>query len=196
MNDDSSEEKRPTKKARGRKRGKRIDNSDSEDSDIKKNSSIKKAKYSKDELDSEEEIKISPPKDKQLELQKKLKFIVNEVREKGKYEYNKQEIPENLKYHSDESDSSLSKTNNSKNIKDKSNNKNIGNTNSNKIESVDKKNEPQSIKTKKSKNSKDGSIISSISSKRRIKKFSNDNKNDNLISEFNLDNNTKNKESK
>ena len=195
MNDDSSEEKRPTKKARGRKRGKRIDNSDSEDSDIKKNSSIKKAKYSKDELDSEEEIKISPPKDKQLELQKKLKFIVNEVREKGKYEYNKQEIPENLKYHSDESDSSLSKTNNSKNIKDKSNNKNIGNTNSNKIESVDKKNEPQSIKTKKSKNSKDGSIISSISSKRRIKKFSNDNKNDNLISEFNLDNNTKNKES-
>ena len=40
MNDDSSEEKRPTKKARGRKRGKRIDNSDSEDSDIKKNSSI------------------------------------------------------------------------------------------------------------------------------------------------------------
>ena len=195
MNDDSSEEKRPTKKARGRKRGKRIDNSDSEDSDIKKNSSIKKAKYSKDELDSEEEIKISPPKDKQLELQKKLKFIVNEVREKGKYEYNKQEIPENLKYHSDESDSSLSKTNNSKNIKDKSNNKNIGNTNSNKIESVDKKNEPQSIKTKKSKNSKDGSIISSISSKRRIKKFSNDNKNDNLISEFNLDNNTKSKES-
>ena len=46
------------------------------------------------------------------------------MREKGKYEYNKQEIPENLKYHSDESDSSFSKTNNSKNIKDKSNNKN------------------------------------------------------------------------
>ena len=193
MQDDSSEEKRASKKTKGRKRGKRIDNSDSEESDNKKNSSNKKAKYSKDDVESEEEKK-SPKKDKKLELQKKLKFIVNEVREKGKYEYNKQEIPENLKYHSDESDSSFSKTNNSKNIKDKSNNKNIAYTNSNKLESNDKISQKQSNKTKKSKNSKEGSVVSSISSKKRIKKYSSDNKNDNLISDFNLENNSKKKQ--
>ena len=58
--------------------------------------------------------------EKQLEIQKKLKHIFNEVRAKGKYEYNKQEIPEHLKYHSDSDSSELSKNtkdNNSKKYK-------------------------------------------------------------------------------
>ena len=121
MKNDSIEEKSKSKKFKGRKRGKRIDDSESEEASNEKDNSIKKRKYSKDEIDSQDESKINQRNEKQLELQKKLKFIVNEVREKGKYEYNKQEIPENLKYHSDESDSSLSRTLNNKSIKDKIN---------------------------------------------------------------------------
>ena len=49
-------------------------------------------------------------------LQEKLKKIFN-VREKGKYEYNKQEIPENLKYHSDSDSSEISELRNSKKLK-------------------------------------------------------------------------------
>ena len=51
-----------------------------------------------------------------LVLQEKLKKIFN-VREKGKYEYNKQEIPENLKYHSDSDSSEISELRNSKKLK-------------------------------------------------------------------------------
>ena len=115
MEDNSSEEHRALNKIKGRKRKTRLDNSDSDEDNEKKNSSSKK-ENSNENRDSEnsdenqeiEEIKNNKNEknDKQIELQKKLKFIVNEVREKGKYEYNKQEIPENLKYHSDESDSS------------------------------------------------------------------------------------------
>ena len=47
-------------------------------------------------------------------LKEKLKKIFM-VRENGKYEYNKQEIPENLKYHSDSDSSEISELRNSKN---------------------------------------------------------------------------------
>ena len=196
MQNDSSEEKSNKKKFKGRKRGTRIDESESEEISKENNertNSFKKNKYSKDEIESEEEIENNqnPKKEKQLELQKKLKYIVNEVREKGKYEYNKQEIPENLKYHSDESDSSLSRTLNNKAIKNKSNHKNSVNNNSNKLDLSEKNSEKQSIKIRKSKNSKDNSIISSTSSKRRIKNNNNtnDNKNENIITDFTLENN-------
>ena len=109
---------------------------------------VKERKYSNDEIESEKETEKYPQEEKQTELQKKLKFIFNEVREKGKYEYNKQEIPENLKYHSDESDSSIPMTINSKIKKDKNGNKNIYNTNSNKIS------ENQSSKIRNSKKNK------------------------------------------
>ena len=179
MKNDSIEEKSKSKKFKGRKRGKRIDDSESEEASNEKDNSIKKRKYSKDEIDSQDESKINQRNEKQLELQKKLKFIVNEVREKGKYEYNKQEIPENLKYHSDESDSSLSRTLNNKSIKDKSNNKSL-HTN----ELSEKISETKSVKTRKSKKSKEGSIASFKSSQRRTK-------NKNAITEFNLEHNPK-----
>ena len=185
------EKKTKSKNVKGRKRGKRIDDSESEEASNERNNSLKKRKYSKDELESEEKENNIPQKEKQLELQKKLKFIVNEVREKGKYEYNKQEIPENLKYHSDESDSSLSKTLNNKSNKDKSNNKNLNGTNSNKLQLSDKNSEKQSFKMRKSKKSKEESIISSTSSKRRIKTKITDNKNDKAITEFTFENNSK-----
>ena len=186
MKNDSIEEKTKSKRVKGRKRGKRIDDSESEEASHEIDNSVKKRKYSKDEVESEDESKINPRKEKQLALQKKLKFIVNEVREKGKYEYNKQEIPENLKYHSDESDSSLSRTLNNKSNKDKSNNKNLGNN-----ELSEKISETKSVKTRKSKKSKEGSIVSSTSSRRRTKINNVDNKNKNTITEFNLDNNPK-----
>ena len=63
-------------------------------------------------------------------LQEKLKKIFM-VREKGKYEYNKQEIPENLKYHSDSDSSEISELRNSKKLK--VNNNNINSTNNNQI---------------------------------------------------------------
>ena len=109
MEDNSSEEHKPSNRNRGRKRCARIENSDSEESNDrnKYSNEMEKSSGSKGENDSEvKNNKLKPEGDKQLELQKKLKFIFNEVRETGKYEYNKQEIPENLKYHSDESDSS------------------------------------------------------------------------------------------
>ena len=61
-------------------------------------------------------------------LQEKLKNIFK-VREKVKYEYNKQEIPENLKYHSDSDSSELSELKNNK--KSTENNNNINSRNNN-----------------------------------------------------------------
>ena len=52
---------------------------------------------------------------KKQKLAKKLKYIFREVRETGKYEYKKQEIPEYLKYHSDSDSSDLSEKNKFKN---------------------------------------------------------------------------------
>ena len=54
-------------------------------------------------------------------LQEKLKKIFM-VREKGKYEYNKQEIPENLKYHSDSDSSEISELRKSKKLNLNNNN--------------------------------------------------------------------------
>ena len=65
-----------------------------------------------------------------------------------------------MKYHSDESDSSIPKIINNKIRKDKIGNKNIYNTNSNKIS------ENQSSKIRNTKNSKDNIKFSSISSKK------------------------------
>ena len=186
MKDDLNEDKQISKKTKGRKRGKRIEDSESEQSDEMKKNSLKKRKYSNDEIESEKETEKYPQEEKQTELQKKLKFIFNEVREKGKYEYNKQEIPENLKYHSDESDSSIPMTINSKIKKDKNGNKNIYNTNSNKIS------ENQSSKIRNSKKSKDNRKFSSISSKKNsINDDNNKENNNNIITEFNLENNSK-----
>ena len=61
-------------------------------------------------------------------LQEKLKKIFM-VREKGKYEYNKQEIPENLKYHSDSDSSEISELRNSKKSKLVNNSNNPPNNN-------------------------------------------------------------------
>ena len=113
MQENSSEENIYKTRTKGRKRCERIEKSESEESNDKNNNSIEKENFNekksnkskKNYEDNKNDLK-SPKNEKQLELQKKLKFIFNEVREKGKYEYNKQEIPENLKYHSDESDSS------------------------------------------------------------------------------------------
>ena len=74
-------------------------------------------KHIEEDNEGEEEKSIKKKLDnnnnrneKQLEIQKKLKYIFNEVRAKGKYEYNKQEIPEHLKYHSDSDSSEMSMT--------------------------------------------------------------------------------------
>ena len=66
-------------------------------------------------------------------LQEKLKKIFM-VREKGKYEYNKQEIPENLKYHSDSDSSEISEIRKSKKLLLNNNNvSSINNNNNNQI---------------------------------------------------------------
>ena len=188
MKDDSSEEDKPNPRARGRKRCTRIDNSDSEEKNEKlniskedeENSPKKNEEVSKKEPEEiKNKLKINAKSDKQLELQKKLKFIFNEVREKGKYEYNKQEIPENLKYHSDESDSSeisgMRKSMKSKKTDNTLNNNNNDinnkNVNSYKRQISDVNSDRQSAKLRKSKKSKEGTM-SSINSR---KKSGNDN---------------------
>ncbi len=70
MKNDSMEEKEKSKRVKGRKRGKRIDDSESEEASNERNNSIKERKYSKDEVESEDESKINPRKEKQLALQK------------------------------------------------------------------------------------------------------------------------------
>ena len=86
----------------------------------RKNNEVSKRKNKETVPNKKEENNLES--EKQLEIQKKLKFIFNEVREKGKYEYNKQELPEHLKYHSDSDSSELSKEK-SNNDKDNLNNK-------------------------------------------------------------------------
>ena len=197
MKDNSSEEHKSKKKVKGRKRCARIENSDSEEENGKINNSkdedksskdIKK-KYIKKNYEESEERQKDFKNDKQIELQKKLKFIVNEVREKGKYEYNKQEIPENLKYHSDESDSSemsgvkksivSKKTDKVLNDNNDTDNKNI---NSYKKQISDRNSERES-KLRKSKKIKESSSINSR------KKSSNNNSNNKNkeITDFNIE---------
>ena len=200
MQDNSSEEHKPKSKVRGRKRCARIDDSDSEDIN-KSNDSNKQDNSNKKILNNEKEsgeIKNDLNNDKnekQLELQKKLKFIFNEVREKGKYEYNKQEIPENLKYHSDESDSS-EVSGMKKSIISRKTDKNMGgdndqdkNINSYKRQISDRNSERQSGKMRRSKKSKDGGSLASISSRKKSSNNNSDNKNkeiNDFIAEDNL----------
>ena len=92
---------------------------------------------------------------KSNKLQEKLKKIFLE-REKAKYKYNKQLIPEQLKYHSDDEESNLGdkKDNNEKNIQIKTNDNIFNNKNSkinlnndnNNDKNEDKKNEEDKIK--------------------------------------------------
>ena len=205
MQDDSSEENKPRSKAKGRKRCTRIDNSDSEEDNNKKNdseeeeNSPKRKNEEKDEDSEEKDDSKKNKSTKELELQKKLKFIFNEVREKGKYEYNKQEIPENLKYHSDESDSSevsgMKKSNMSKKADKNNNNDNKDNNdtdskniNSYKRQISDRNSDRQSGKIKKSKKSKEGSGLVSVGSRKKSSNNNSDNKNKE-ITEFNEEDN-------
>ena len=61
--------------------------------------------YNNSKRDVEEHKKSN----KQKKLAKKLEYIFNKVRETGKYEYKKQELPESLKYHTDSDSSYVSK---------------------------------------------------------------------------------------
>ena len=202
MQDNSSEEEKPSPRIKGRKRCTRIENSDSEGQNDKNNSSNEEENSSprKNEItkkeSEEKKNELKNKNDKQLELQKKLKFIFNEVREKGKYEYNKQEIPENLKYHSDESDSSemsgmkksilSKKADNSLNNNNDINNKNI---NSYKRQISDINSDRQSAKLRKSKKSREGTI-SSINSRKKSGNENSINKNKD-ISDFTAEDNLK-----
>ena len=93
------------------------ENSFDENNSSKKITKRKKnKKYSEENIEKEknnnkniEEKNNLLKTEKQIEIQKKLKHIFNDVRAKGKYEYNKQEIPEHLKYHSDSDSSEYSK---------------------------------------------------------------------------------------
>ena len=126
MQEYSSEENKSSKKNKIRKRSSRKERKEDEkyeEGNIKKNT---------------EEKNNSPKNEKQKELQKKLKYIFKEVREKGKYEYNRQEIPEHLKYHSDSDSSEQTKI--SKIDKKKINNDSSRNNN--------KKSEKKSINLK------------------------------------------------
>ena len=53
-------------------------------------------------------IEESKNYNKNSKIANKFKYIVNKIRETGKYEYKKQEIPEYLKYHTDSDSSGLS----------------------------------------------------------------------------------------
>ena len=106
MKDNSLEEYSSSKKIKKRKKNKKY----LEDSP-EKQSENKSKKY----IEGKNNNILKT--EKQIEIQKKLKHIFNEVRAKGKYEYNKQEIPEHLKYHSDSDSSELSKNTKDNNSK-------------------------------------------------------------------------------
>ena len=58
---------------------------------------------------SKRDVEEHKNSNKKKKLAKKLEFIFNKVRETGKYEYKKQELPESLKYHTDSDSSYVSK---------------------------------------------------------------------------------------
>ena len=121
MQDNSSEEKASSKKLKKRRKNKKYLEDSSE-----KQSENKSKKYI-------EEKNNNLKTEKQIEIQKKLKHIFNEVRAKGKYEYNKQEIPEHLKYHSDSDSSELSKNTKDNNSKKNKTSKIIKNNKNNNL---------------------------------------------------------------
>ena len=61
---DLNEDKQISKTTKGRKRGKRIEDSESEQSDEMKKNSLKKRKYSNDEIESEKETEKYPQEEK------------------------------------------------------------------------------------------------------------------------------------
>ena len=157
MQENSFDEKNSSKKIAKRKRNKKYleDNSVQEDNtkkNIEKNNNILKT-------------------EKQLEIQKKLKHIFHEVREKGKYEYNKQEIPEHLKYHSDSDSSEFSKNKKSEKIINLKENQN------NNIKPKIKKNNNLPSKISINKKDNNNNIITEIMNKdnniKKEKKFNN-----------------------
>ena len=121
MQDNSSEENASSKKIKKRRKNKKYLEDSSE-----KQSENKSKKYI-------EEKNNNLKTEKQIEIQKKLKHIFNEVRAKGKYEYNKQEIPEHLKYHSDSDSSELSKNTKDNNSKKNKTSKIIKNNKNNNL---------------------------------------------------------------
>ena len=121
MQDNSSEENASSKKIKKRRKNKKYLEDSSE-----KQSENKSKKYI-------EEKNNNLRTEKQIEIQKKLKHIFNEVRAKGKYEYNKQEIPEHLKYHSDSDSSELSKNTKDNNSKKNKTSKIIKNNKNNNL---------------------------------------------------------------
>ena len=121
MQDNSSEENASSKKLKKRRKNKKYLEDSSE-----KQSENKSKKYI-------EEKNNNLKTEKQIEIQKKLKHIFNEVRAKGKYEYNKQEIPEHLKYHSDSDSSELSKNTKDNNSKKNKTSKIIKNNKNNNL---------------------------------------------------------------
>ena len=161
-------------------------NSSKKSKKIKKNKKFiednickEKEKNSKKSLDDKNNILKT---DKQIEIQKKLKHIFNEVRAKGKYEYNKQEIPEHLKYHSDSDSSEFSKTKKSDkklNIKE-----NSIKTKKGKI----KKDDIPSGNTKKSSKVKDNNNIKESEVKECMKDISNNKEKTNLKKEKKFNN--------
>ena len=117
--------------------------------------------------------------EKQLEIQKKLKYIFNEVRAKGKYEYNKQEIPEHLKYHSDSDSSEMSKTQQSQ--KKINNNDSIKKqTNTNKKKIINKSNDIviQNLKKNTIKEKNNNIIDNDVKENKKKEKSSNKIKDD------------------
>ena len=111
-------------------------------------------------------------KSKKQEITKKLKHIFNDVREKGKFEYKKQELPEHLKYHTDSDSSEYSKQSKLTNIIKKTKNNNSLPDNN------------KSFLSKLNSNGKENSINNSEKIENKNKKL-NTNKNKNNIEEQN-----------
>ena len=161
-----------------------IDENTSSSRKIKKRK--RNIKYVEEDSDKEKERHIKKNLDeknkneKQLEIQKKLKYIFNEVRAKGKYEYNKQEIPEHLKYHSDSDSSEISKNKQSEK-NSKSNNKN---------ESIKNKTNANKKRINDNTNDKTNDTLSSSS---HLKKNNVTTKNNKNIDNDNIDNKKKEK---
>ena len=180
-----------SKKTKTRRRtGKKIEENDSEEENPKKNSQ-KQNKFSENQnyqnSKTQKILSVNNNNSKKTsELQNKLKKIFA-VREMGKYEYNKQEIPEYLKYHSDDSDSSeisgLKKSIISKkeDLQQNNNDVNINNTSRNmpsvKRQTSDKSSDRLSIKNNKMRKSKetDNDTTSSKNKNKNSNKNSNTN---------------------
>ena len=157
-----------------------INNNNKNNIEEKENNNIKKENYSNNRFKTlDRNIENSPVKGN-LELQEKLKKIFLN-RDKLKFQYTKQEIPDNLKYHSDDSDSSevsglrkskISKKNNELfREKNKENEIKTTNKKSNR-NSIKKDNNDNCSKNDKDSNNKKEENVKSIKRSEGKKKFS------------------------